>query len=228
MFWFGIHCYQHESEAITAAVICHLQNYTPLAFKSREGERLPQTREIKMNWRIFFCHILSSNYEINLRWSSYSTCVHTYVRREFHTLLSVHKVDMWPSLDGSCWRCRHKSTEPSNRWRWSLTLTWRTFKQSVNRRVCWPAAHWPNASQFDASRFLRMTKRRHWCLFVFLLWYASMLLNYLSNFCWECQGDQQGVLEWVEWSPAKVQQNIWLDVGTSTKVLIGCNSQGSC
>lgn len=74
----------------------------------------------------------------------------------------------------------------------------------VSTRPEQPAAHWPNASQFDASRFLRMTKRRDWCLFVFLLWYASMLLNYLSNLCWECQGDQRGVLEWVVGGP---QQN---------------------
>lgn len=98
----------------------------------------------------------------------------------------------------------------------------------VSTRPEQPAAHWPNASQFDASRFLRMTKRRDWCLFVFLLWYASMLLNYLSKLVLRMSGGPTGG-PWVSCrgSPAKVQQNIWLKVGMWTKVLIGCNLQES-
>lgn len=62
----------------------------------------------------------------------------------------------------------------------------------------------------------------------FLLWYASMLLNYLSKLVLRMSGGPTGG-PWVSCrgSPAKVQQNIWLKVGMWTKVLIGCNLQES-
>lgn len=127
-------------------------------------ELRPQRVKVSHELRNFFRHILSSNYEINLRWSSHSTHVYTDIWREFPTSFLMHKVWYISVIRGQLLMLL-----PQIHWALHQVILVSNLDLTQHFNSLWTL---PSLRE-DAE--------------------TGPISVCLSSLCWECQGDQLGV-----------------------------------